>query len=199
VRLAVQVGDKAAAESAMGKVAALAADTCVPHRSAAEAYCRGLLDDDGETLLLAATGYRDAGRPFARARALEAAAVAFAEHGAISSAKAAFSRAVDLYATLGAEWHIARSQAGLRPHGIRRGPHAAHRRARTGWHSLTPAEAGVAVLVMEGLSNRQIAERLFLSPRTVATHVSHILGKLGVRTRTDIAREASQHQAAASG
>ncbi|HEY0806290.1 MAG TPA: LuxR C-terminal-related transcriptional regulator, partial [Pseudonocardiaceae bacterium] len=199
VRLAVQVGDKAAAESAMGKVAALAADTCVPHRSAAEAYCRGLLDGDGETLLLAATGYRDAGRPFARARALEAAAVAFAEHGAISSAKAAFSRAVDLYATLGAEWHIARSQASLRPHGIRRGPHAAHRRARTGWHSLTPAEAGVAVLVMEGLSNRQIAERLFLSPRTVATHVSHILGKLGVRTRTDIAREASQNQAAASG
>ena len=196
VRLAVLVGDKAAAESAMGKVAALAADTCVPHRSAAEAYCRGLLDGDGETLLLAATGYRDADRPFARARALEAAAVAFAEHGAISSAKAAFSRAIDLYATLGAEWHIARSQASLRPHGIRRGPHVAHRRARTGWHSLTPAEAGVAVLVMAGLSNRQIAERLFLSPRTVATHVSHILGKLGVRTRTDIAREASQHQAA---
>ena len=199
VRLAVLVDAPDEAQRAMAKAAALAADNGVPHRIAAEAYCRGLIDGDGETLLTAATGYRDAGRPFARAQTLEAAALAFARQGATSSAKAAFTRAVDLYATLGADWHIARAGASLRPHGIRRGPHAAHRRARTGWHSLTQAEETVAVLVMEGLSNRQIAERLFLSPRTVATHVSHILGKLGVRTRTDIAREASQQQAAASG
>jgi DNA-binding CsgD family transcriptional regulator len=199
VRLAVRVGATADAAGAMAKVAALAADNCVPHRAAAEAYCRGLIEGDADTLLRAADGYSDAGRPFARARALEAAAVAFAEQGDTSSAKAAFSRAVDLYGTLGAEWHVARSQASLRPYGIRRGPHAAHRRARTGWHSLTQAEETVAELVMAGLSNRQIGERLFLSPRTVATHVSHILAKLGVRTRTDIAREASKHQAAASG
>jgi len=199
VRLAVRVGATHDAADAMAKVAALAADTCVPHRSAAEAYCRGLIDGDADKLLRAADGYSDAGRPFARARALEAAAVAFAEQGDTSSAKAAFSRAVDLYATLGAEWHVARSQASLRLYGIRRGPHAAHRRARTGWHSLTQAEQIVAELVMAGLSNRQIGERLFSSPRTVATHVSHILAKLGVRTRTDIAREASKHQAAASG
>jgi len=51
---------------------------------------------------------------------------------------------------------------------------------------------------VEGLSNLQIGERLFSSPRTVATHVSHILAKLGVRTRTDIARVASQRTATAA-
>jgi DNA-binding NarL/FixJ family response regulator len=43
------------------------------------------------------------------------------------------------------------------------------------------------------MSNRTIAEHLVLSPRTVGTHVSHILAKLGVRSRIDIAREAAEH------
>jgi DNA-binding NarL/FixJ family response regulator len=70
-----------------------------------------------------------------------------------------------------------------------------HSKARTGWNSLTPKEVTVAELIVEGLSNAQIAARLFLSPRTVATHVSHILGKLQVRTRTDIAREVCRRAA----
>ncbi|GAA4434317.1 hypothetical protein GCM10023148_40470 [Actinokineospora soli] len=76
--------------------------------------------------------------------------------------------------------------------GIRRGPRAQHRRARTGWPSLTPTESRVVALVADGLSNPQIADRLVLSRRTVATHVSHILAKLGVASRTDIAREATR-------
>ena len=44
---------------------------------------------------------------------------------------------------------------------------------------------------MEGLSNPEIATKLLLSRRTVATHVSHILRKLGVNSRIDIAREAA--------
>jgi DNA-binding CsgD family transcriptional regulator len=71
-----------------------------------------------------------------------------------------------------------------------------HRRATHGWDSLTPTEATIAGLVVEGLSNPQIAARLFLSPRTVATHVSHILTKLGVHSRIDIAREAARHYSA---
>ena len=73
----------------------------------------------------------------------------------------------------------------------RRGPHAKHRRARSGWDSLTETEIKIATLVEEGLSNPEIAAKLLLSRRTVATHVSHILKKLDVNSRTDIARESA--------
>ncbi len=63
-----------------------------------------------------------------------------------------------------------------------------HRQAGVGWDSLTISERKVARLVADGLSNRQIAERLVLSVRTVETHVSHILGKLGMRSRVDVVR-----------
>jgi DNA-binding NarL/FixJ family response regulator len=52
-------------------------------------------------------------------------------------------------------------------------------------------ELRVAALVVEGLSNPEIAARLVLSRRTVSAHVSHILKKLDVATRTDIARESA--------
>jgi len=79
----------------------------------------------------------------------------------------------------------------FRAHGIRRGPRSKHRQARSGWESLTPAETKIAALVERGLSNPEIAARLSLSRRTVATHVSHILKKLDVHSRIDIAREAA--------
>ena len=80
-------------------------------------------------------------------------------------------------------------QAAFRAHGIRRGPHAKHRRAQSGWDSLTATEIKIAAFVEEGLSNPEIAARLLLSRRTVATHVSHILKKLDVNSRIDIARK----------
>ena len=108
-----------------------------------------------------------------------------------SPARGAFTGAIDLYTSLGATRDVARLQARFREHGIRRGPRVKHRQARSGWDSLTPTEIKVAALVEQGLSNPQIADKLFLSPRTVATHVSHILGKLDVNSRIDIAREAA--------
>jgi DNA-binding CsgD family transcriptional regulator len=61
----------------------------------------------------------------------------------------------------------------------------------SGWDSLTPSELKVVAFVEEGMSNPEIAARLMLSRRTVATHISHILKKLNVTTRTDIARESA--------
>ena len=84
----------------------------------------------------------------------------------------------------------------FRAHGIRRGPHAKHRRAQSGWDSLTATEIKIAAFVEEGLSNPEIAARLLLSRRTVATHVSHILKKLDVNSRIDIARESALRRAA---
>ena len=77
-------------------------------------------------------------------------------------------------------------------HGTRRGPRAKYRRAESGWDSLTTSELKVAAFVEEGLSNPEIAARLQLSRRTVATHVSHILKKIDGHSRTDIAREAAR-------
>ncbi|MFC7615994.1 LuxR C-terminal-related transcriptional regulator [Actinokineospora soli] len=192
VRLGVAVGDRGAAAFAAGMAEKLAQGSPVPHRAAAAAYCRGVLAGDPAELMAAAERYHAAGRPFARARALHDAAEISAARGELSAARSAFTQADDLYATLGATWDAARLRAALRDHGIRRGPRAQHRRARTGWPSLTPTESRVAALVAGGLSNPQIADRLVLSRRTVATHVSHILAKLGVASRTDIAREATR-------
>lgn len=133
-----------------------------------------------------------------RIKSPEAAAAAFVAADEPSSALAAFVRAHDGYAALGANHDLARLATRFRAYGIRRGPRVRHRRARTGSESLTPTETRVAALVVEGLSNRQIAARLFLSPRTVGTHVSHILTKLDAHSRIDSAREASIRRLASS-
>jgi DNA-binding CsgD family transcriptional regulator len=57
----------------------------------------------------------------------------------------------------------------------------------SGPDSLTPREREVAALLAEGLSNAQLAERLYISPRTAAVHVSNILAKLGMASRTEVA------------
>jgi DNA-binding CsgD family transcriptional regulator len=64
------------------------------------------------------------------------------------------------------------------------------RRPATGWPSLTPTELTVAGAVAEGLSNPQIAERLFISRRTVTTHLTAIFRKLGVSSRAEVAATA---------
>jgi DNA-binding NarL/FixJ family response regulator len=56
-----------------------------------------------------------------------------------------------------------------------------------GAEALTPREREVAVLLAEGLTNAELARRLFISPRTAAVHVSKILSKLDVASRTQVA------------
>jgi DNA-binding CsgD family transcriptional regulator len=191
VRLATEAGDVTTAQALAGHADALATGSEIPHRQANALYCRGLLDRDAPRLLAAAERYADAGRPLLSAMALEASAGHFVDADDRGQARAAFTRAVEVYASLGAAADVARLQATFRAHGIRRGPHAKHRRAQSGWDSLTATEIKIAAFVEEGLSNPEIAARLLLSRRTVATHVSHILKKLDVHSRIDIARESA--------
>jgi DNA-binding CsgD family transcriptional regulator/tetratricopeptide (TPR) repeat protein len=191
VRLAAQAGHLDTAQAIARQAAALAGESQIPHRQANALYCGGLLDHDAARLLTAAARYDDAGRPLLRAKALEAAAGLFVDADDRVQARTAFTEAVEVYTGLGAAADVARLQAAFRAHGIRRGPHAKHRRARSGWDSLTATEIKIAAFVEEGLSNPEIAARLLLSRRTVATHVSHILKKLDVNSRIDIARESA--------
>jgi DNA-binding CsgD family transcriptional regulator len=191
VRLALVTKDKATAQLLAGQAAALAQGSQIPHRQANALYCRGMVDGDAAVLLEAAQRFADAGRPLPRAKALEAAAECLVDAEDRTGARHAFEQAMEVYEFLGAEADLNRVQAEFRGYGIRRGPHSKHRRAQSGWESLTDAELKVAAFVEDGLSNPEIAGRLMLSRRTVATHVSHILKKLDVATRTDIARESA--------
>ena len=67
------------------------------------------------------------------------------------------------------------------------------KRPASGWPSLTPAERDVARLICEGLANKEIATRLFVSPRTVQAHLSHIYAKLGIASRVQLVQEAARH------
>ena len=67
------------------------------------------------------------------------------------------------------------------------------KRPATGWASLTPAERDVVRLVSEGLGNKDIATRLFVSPRTVQSHLTHVYTKLGLTSRVQLVQEAARH------
>jgi len=67
------------------------------------------------------------------------------------------------------------------------------KRPTSGWASLTPSERDVVRLVSEGLANKDIATRLFVSPRTVQTHLTHVYTKLGLASRVQLVQEAARH------
>ena len=67
------------------------------------------------------------------------------------------------------------------------------KRASSGWASLTRAELDVVKLVSEGLGNKEVAARLFVSPRTVQAHLTHVYNKLGLTSRVQLAQEAAKY------
>jgi len=196
-RLAVDAGDPDTAGAAAAASAEDAEAGATPSRAAAAEHCRGLLDGDPSPLLAAADSYRTVGRPLELARVLEDAAVLLAGRGDLAAAKTAYAEAVELYTGLRADWDLQRADSRLRAYGIRRA-HRRRRRPATGWEALTPTELKTAYLVAEGLSNAEVAARLFLSRRSAEIYVSRILAKLGARSRVEIARQVAAHPPAAA-
>jgi DNA-binding CsgD family transcriptional regulator len=195
VRLALTVGERDIAEVATRLAVEDAKRESLPLRVAAAAACRGLLAKDPELLLDAAERYRAIRRFLDRGMALENAAVLLGEQGKLPEARTMAAAAIEEYTKLAATWDITRAEARMRPFGISRGQRGPRGRPAYGWDSLTPTELRVAFLVADGLSNPDIATELFLSPRTVQTHVSHILTKMDARSRAEIAVQASRHRA----
>jgi DNA-binding CsgD family transcriptional regulator len=151
---------------------------------------RGVLGGDPDAIEAAAAELASAGRLTAEAFAREELACAAAAVGDRDRAATALDAALAGYQRMGAIPDRDRAQGRLRALGVRRGPREAHRDASFGWASLTATENRIAALVRDGLTNREIGTRLFVSPRTVQTHVSHILQKTGLRSRVEIARAA---------
>ena len=162
---------------------------------AAADHCIGLVESDHARVLSAADAFDRVGYPLLRAVALENAAALLARRGEVVAARAAYTDARQIYTNLDAAWDIKRADARLRPLGIRTGARGP-RRPTTGWQALTPNEVRVAHLVATGKSNPDIAAELCVSRSTVQTHVSHILAKLGCRSRIDLAIQAMKSASA---
>jgi DNA-binding CsgD family transcriptional regulator/predicted nucleic acid-binding protein len=187
VRIARRAGKPEQAEAAVAAARGLAErNTDVATLTAAAQHAQGLLAGDIELLRQAVAGYRGCPRPLDLATAIEDLATAEEDAGNRKAAVELCSEAVDLYLKSGAKRDAARANQALRGLGVRRGARKGER--RSAWGSLTESELRVVKLVAEGLTNRQVASRLFLSPHTVDSHLRHSFTKLGVSSRVELTR-----------
>ena len=145
--------------------------------------CRGLVaaaNGEVETALdflaQAVVEHETVGDPFGRGRALLALGVVKRRLRQKRPAREAIEAALEAFETVGASAWASKASAEL-----------GRISGRTRAQGLTAAELRVASLVAEGRTNREVAAALFLGERTVASHLNHIYGKLGVRSRTELA------------
>ena len=132
-------------------------------------------------------------RPLALAAAWEDLGLAHQRQGTTDSAIDALTEALILFARAGATADAARLRSRLRALGIRRRVATAEKPA-TGWAAMTKSELAIAQLVADGLTNREVAERLFISPHTVNTHLRQVFAKLEVNSRVDLTRLATERR-----
>jgi DNA-binding CsgD family transcriptional regulator len=161
--------------------------------AAAAAHVSGLLNHSREHLAEAVALFEAGPRPLALALALEDLGVITVDDGDTKEATAAFDRALALYAQAGASWDAGRIRGRLRALGVRHRLVSAQRPG-TGWAAMTDSELAVARLVAHGFTNREVAERLFVSHHTVSSHLRHVFAKLGVRSRVELTRLEGIHE-----
>lgn len=185
----LRVGDVAAAQRLVRDFGVAIVDRDAPLAATALGLCTAMLDAHRGRRASAASAFRtaharclDIGRPYLATRALEGALMADLRAGA-GSAESELIDLADTYLELGAVWDAARCRAVLR----RLDVSSPSKRGRRGYgDELSPREREVGRLVMRRQTNRQIADALYLSPRTVEQHVAKLMRKQGVRSRTDI-------------
>lgn len=148
-------------------------------------HARALLNGDIDALAQVGQYYRE---PWAQASAYEDRGVQLLTRHDREAAISDLERAMSGYNALGSERDTARVRRRLRRLGVRR-RHWAHTvRPVSGWDSLTKTERKVAEQVVTGLTNRQVASQLFISPHTVGFHLRQIYRKLEIRSRIDLIR-----------
>ncbi|MDI6104107.1 AAA family ATPase [Actinoplanes sp. NEAU-A12] len=198
VRLALAAGHGELAALAAAEAGRLAELNPVASRRGLALLCRGLVESDPETLAEAVRVCRETPRLGDQATAGLAAGAAFAAAGRRIEAVDLLVDAITAAERCGAARDVAEGEAALRGLKVRRGPRRPHRPTATGWDALTSTELAIVRLAVEGLTNAQIGQRLFTSPRTVETHFSHVFAKLGLSSRVQVAAEAARRQNSAS-
>lgn len=186
VELLLERGQNAAAVQLLDRWAADGVRTARGWVLAEVTRCRGLVAaangdvQDGLDLLERASAQlADVGNPYGHARSQLMLGMLRRRARQKSPARQATAAALESFASLGAARWVERAQGELGRVG-----------GRTRTHGLSAAELRVAVLAAQGHTNREIAAALFLGERTVASHLTHIYAKLGVRSRTELAGRA---------
>ena len=141
------------------------------------AVAQGHVQPAEQLLVRALAEHQAVGDPFGAARAQLALGVVRRRLRQKRPARDAIEASIDGFAVLGAAGWEGRARAELGRVG--------GRQREVG---LSAAERRVAALVAEGRTNREVSAALFLAERTVASHLTHIYAKLGVRSRTELAR-----------
>jgi DNA-binding CsgD family transcriptional regulator len=141
-------------------------------------------DEESERLFEAALDmHAQAARPFERARTELASGEFLRRARRPREARQHLRAALDGFEAVRAELWVERARVELRASG-----QTARRRVADTRDQLTEQELQIAHFVAQGLSNREVASQLFLSPRTIAAHLRSIFRKLGVSSRTELAR-----------
>jgi DNA-binding CsgD family transcriptional regulator len=194
VRIAVAAGDEelaVATVNAAERRAELSPTLAAVVGTAAHA--RGLLGGGLDHLKRAVEQFERASRPVALSSALEDLGVRRIAVGQENEAIEDLERALRIYAEAGAAWDARRVRAKLRNRGIHRRLVSSSGRPEIGWAAMTDSELAVARLVAQGLTNRDVAERLFVSPHTVNSHLRQIFAKLQINSRVALTRLANDH------
>ncbi|HEV7808896.1 MAG TPA: AAA family ATPase [Solirubrobacteraceae bacterium] len=198
VRLKLAAGKHDDSHTAADTVQRAAARLRTASSRGAALRCNGLAKGDPQILSEALGACRGAPRPLEHALAAEEAGAAMARAARRAEAAATLQEALEIYQRLGAIGYAARVEAQLRELGVTRGRRGSRDRPRTGWESLTSTELRVVALVARGLTNAEVARRLFVSRHTVESHLSHVFSKLGLASRVQLAVQAAGRELPAS-
>jgi DNA-binding CsgD family transcriptional regulator len=148
--------------------------------------CRGLLADDErfDTHFAAALRlYERAAMPFATARTALSYGERLRRSGRRVESRVQLRAALEIFLRLGARAWADRAERELRTTGEK-----VRRRKTSATEELSPQELQIGLVVAQGVTNREAGAALFLSPKTIEYHLSHVYRKLGVRSRTELAR-----------
>jgi DNA-binding CsgD family transcriptional regulator len=194
-RIAISSSDRELAQHALASAERRASlNPIVASVTAVAAHVRGLVNENVEDLVEAVLLFERTPRRLALAAALEDLGGARIGEGPDPEGVDALDRALSIYDALGASHDAGRVRAALRSQGIRRRSTPSPR-SGAGWAAMTDAELAVAQLVAQGLTNRRVAERLFVSPHTVGSHLRQVFAKLGIKSRGELIRMASHADA----